>query len=109
MSAWESYDTWEDEGGAINSPSHYNQGKIECIDALEASMSSIEYEGYLKGSAIKYLWRCRYKNNMVEDLNKSIWYSQRLAKHILAVKERLDAADARTEWATNPIQSETPQ
>ena len=33
----------------INSPSHYNQGRIECIDAIEAMLSIEEYIGYLRG------------------------------------------------------------
>jgi hypothetical protein len=32
----------------------------------------------LKGNAIKYLWRCESKNNTIEDLNKAIWYINKL-------------------------------
>ena len=60
-------------------PDHYKSGEIECIEAIKASMTREEFLGYLKGNSIKYLWRYRNKNkNVVEDLKKSIWYTQRL-------------------------------
>ena len=62
----------------VNQPPHYNNGKVECIEAIEASMSDEEFIGYLKGNAFKYLWRYRYKHNAVADLEKSNWYLTRL-------------------------------
>lgn len=67
----------------INSPSHYNQGRIECIDAIEAMLSIEEYIGYLRGNSAKYRWRFRYKNG-VEDLKKAEWYEKRLIKFMEA-------------------------
>ena len=67
----------------INSPSHYNQGGIECIDAIEAMLSVEEYVGYLRGNSAKYRWRFRYKNG-VEDLKKAEWYEKRLRKFMEA-------------------------
>mgnify|MGYP001087476775 CR=1 FL=1 len=64
----------------VNSPPHYNQEGIECIDAIEAATSD-GYEYYLQGNIIKYLWRYRYKNG-VEDLKKAHWYLERLIKEI---------------------------
>ena len=57
----------------VQHPSHYTAGGIECIQAIKASMSQLEYEGYLKGNALKYLWRFRHKNG-VEDLRKAQIY-----------------------------------
>ena len=62
----------------VNSPSHYNQYGIECIEAIKASMSDDEYLGYLKGNAQKYLWRYRYKGKPVTDLDKAEWYLKKL-------------------------------
>ena len=62
----------------VNNPLHYNRKGIECINAIEASMGEEEFKGYLKGNAIKYLWRYRYKNNAVQDLEKCIWYTTKL-------------------------------
>ena len=61
----------------VNHPSHYTQGSIECIDAIEASMTKEEACGYLKGCVMKYVWRYRHKGG-VEDLEKARWYLDRL-------------------------------
>lgn len=62
----------------VNSPSHYNTGGIEAIQAIEASMSKDAYQGYLKGNCMKYLWRMSYKGKAKEDLLKAQWYLNRL-------------------------------
>jgi hypothetical protein len=61
-------------------PSHYKQGKIEAIDALEAAMSTEQFEGYLKGNVLKYCWRYENKGG-VEDLKKAQWYLSKLIEH----------------------------
>lgn len=62
----------------VNEPPHYNQGGIECIDAIQASMTRDEFAGYCKGNTIKYLWRYRYKGKAEQDLRKAEWYLARL-------------------------------
>ena len=80
--AWEEdagrVDWEEDEEDVVNNPEHYNTGNIECIDAIEESMSSVAFKGYLKGNCIKYLWRYDYKGKQVEDLEKAGWYLNKL-------------------------------
>ena len=66
----------------VNNPSHYNTGKIECIEAIRESMSPEEFKGYLKGNTMKYLWRYDYKSKPVEDLKKAQWYLARLTEEI---------------------------
>jgi hypothetical protein len=63
----------------VNKPKHYNQGDIECIDAIEAMLTHEEFVGYLRGNSLKYRWRFRYKNG-IEDLRKAEWYEKRLLK-----------------------------
>jgi hypothetical protein len=63
---------------AVNHPQHYTSGNIECIEAIKASMSREAFEGYLKGNAMKYLWRYRLKGKAQEDLQKADWYLKRL-------------------------------
>ena len=63
----------------INHPSHYTQGTVECIDAIESSMTPEEFRGYLKGCQMKYIWRYQHKGGM-EDLKKARWYLDRLIK-----------------------------
>lgn len=62
----------------VNRPEHYNQGGIEAIEAIKASMSHEEFKGYLKGNAMKYLWRYKHKGKPSEDLRKAKWYLDRL-------------------------------
>ena len=63
---------------AVNHPSHYTGGDIECIDAIKASMTNEAFLGYLKGNTQKYLWRYEKKVAPVEDLEKAKWYLERL-------------------------------
>ena len=62
----------------VNNPPHYNKGKIECIEAIEAMLTFEEYIGYLRGNSLKYRWRFRYKNKPLSDLMKAQWYEERL-------------------------------
>jgi hypothetical protein len=62
---------------AIN-PSHYRQGGIECIEAIEAATEGLTgFEGMLTGNCIKYLWRWKQKNG-VQDIKKCRWYLDKL-------------------------------
>ena len=73
------HSSWDNEvEDVVNNPDHYNTGNIECIDAIEESMSSVAFKGYLKGNCIKYLWRYDYKGKQVEDLEKAGWYLNKL-------------------------------
>jgi hypothetical protein len=62
---------------AVNHPSHYTDGGIECIEAIESALTSEEYRGYLKGNIQKYVWRERHKGG-TESLKKARWYLDRL-------------------------------
>ena len=73
------HSSWDNEvKDVVNNPDHYNTGNIECIEAIEESMSSVAFKGYLKGNCMKYLWRYDYKGKQVEDLQKAGWYLQKL-------------------------------
>jgi hypothetical protein len=61
----------------VNHPSHYTDGGIECIEAIEAQLTAEEYQGYLRGNCVKYLWRWRHKGGKT-DLAKAQWYLDRL-------------------------------
>ncbi len=62
----------------VNSPTHYRQGEIECIDAIQSALTPEEFRGYCKGNALKYIWRERYKGGD-ESMRKSQWYLDRAA------------------------------
>lgn len=61
----------------VNSPPHYNQAGIECIDAIEAALGVEGFRSYCQGNVLKYVWRYQYKNK-AEDLKKAEWYLQKL-------------------------------
>lgn len=66
----------------VNSPAHYNQAGIECIDALTAATSGKSgIEAVCVANVIKYLWRYELKNG-VEDVKKARWYLDRLIKEM---------------------------
>ena len=75
-------DEWLKDDDPVESPQHYNTGSVECIEAIKASMSDTEFKGYLKGNAMKYLWRYDYKGKPVEDLKKAQWYLARLTEEV---------------------------
>ena len=63
----------------VNSPSHYAQGGVECIDAITAAtVNKTGIEAVCVANVIKYLWRYELKNG-VEDVKKAQWYLNRLA------------------------------
>jgi len=76
----------------VNSPSHYSFGGIECIEAMEASMSPEAFRGLLKGNIFKYVWRYENKNGL-EDLRKAKWYLNTLI-HALEMDEEKEALEA---------------
>ncbi|MCU0551933.1 MAG: DUF3310 domain-containing protein [Leptolyngbya sp. Prado105] len=47
----------------------------ECIDAIEYVNA-----GFHTGNAIKYLWRCGQKGDVIQDLEKAVWYLERWAQ-----------------------------
>ena len=61
----------------VDRPAHYAFGGIECIEAMEASMSEDAFRGFLKGNVLKYVWRYETKNGL-EDLQKAKWYLKQL-------------------------------
>ena len=65
----------------VQRPEHYASGGVECIDAIAAAMSVEAFRGYLRGNAIKYLWRYERKGGL-EDLRKAAWYLDRLQRSI---------------------------
>jgi len=67
----------------VNRPEHYNNGGMECIDAIKGMLTHDEYIGYLRGNALKYNWRCRYKGKPIEDLRKARWYEERLISYMV--------------------------
>ncbi len=63
---------------SVNHPSHYNQGDVECIDAIRSAVTGLEgIEAYYAGNVIKYVWRHKHKGG-VDDLRKAAFYLERM-------------------------------
>lgn len=60
----------------VNHPSHYNNGGIECIDAMVSAFGEESVTEFCKLNAFKYIWRAGSKagNSETQDLRKAIWY-----------------------------------
>ena len=62
----------------VNSPAHYTQGGIECIDAIDAAVvGKPADEAVCVANVLKYLWRYNLKGG-VESVRKAKWYLDRL-------------------------------
>lgn len=73
----------KDKEDIINHPSHYNNSKgIETIDVIEAFTEDLSgIQAVCTANALKYV--CRWhKKNGVEDINKAIWYLNKLKETI---------------------------
>lgn len=68
----------------VNSPDHYRQGAIECIEAIDAMASQISdgVMSYYLCAVLKYVWRHEYKGNPVQDLKKAAWYLDRAIRRV---------------------------
>ncbi len=62
-----------------NSPTHYTDSGIECIDAMVAVFGEQRVREYAEISAFKYKWRAGKKGNEADallDKAKDIWYTR---------------------------------
>ena len=62
----------------ISKPEHYTQGRIECIEAIDAMIGGRSRMDTYRASIVKYIWRCFDKGDAVTDLKKARWYLNRL-------------------------------
>jgi len=77
--AWNAIQKFHNERGEpakkeqVNHPDHYNQGDIECIDAMIAAFGVDKVCDWCVMTSFKYHWRYQHKNGE-EDINKASWY-----------------------------------
>ena len=62
---------------SVQHPSHYNQGSIECIEAMESAYGINAVINFCLCNAFKYVWRAQHKNG-VEDIKKAKWYLEKI-------------------------------
>ena len=61
---------------SVESPSHYNRGKIECIKYIEDCMCEQSYKDVCRANILKYASRAGHKDNELEDVMKIIKYAK---------------------------------
>ena len=66
-----------EEKEMVNHPRHYNMGKYEAIEVIEDWGL-----GFNLGNVIKYISRAGHKDDILQDLKKSLWYLQREIQRI---------------------------
>ena len=71
----ENYDNKNKE--MINHPQHYNMGKFEAIDVIEDWQLNFNL-----GNTVKYISRAGHKDDIIQDLKKSLWYLDREIKRL---------------------------
>lgn len=71
----------------VSHPTHYNQGKIEVIEAIEDWKVNFH-----RGNAIKYIARAGRKDMFkeIEDLEKAVWYINREIECLKAKRDDRD-------------------
>ena len=86
----EKHDIPSNKSDPVNHPSHYTQGKIECIEAMESAFGIAKTAAYCHVNAFKYLWRTDHKNGL-EDIKKAVWY---LNKEVELLEKKDGETDA---------------
>jgi len=64
---------------AVNHPSHYSNGKYECIEVMKEVFGVEKVKAFCELNAFKYMWRSNKKNG-TEDLKKARFYTDYLIK-----------------------------
>lgn len=72
----------------VNHPAHYNDGQIECIDAMIDAFGNNEVMSFCKINAFKYIWRAEHKGG-VKDIKKAAWYLNKYIE-LAGVTEKSD-------------------
>jgi hypothetical protein len=67
----------KDREETVDHPRHYNQGRIEVIDAIEDWKLN-----FCEGNVVKYVARHRHKGAPLDDLKKAKWYLDRLIDNL---------------------------
>ncbi len=66
----------------VNHPAHYTFGKYEVIDVIEDWQLN-----YHLGNAVKYIARSGRKGDAIEDLQKAVWYINRVIEKVKEINK----------------------
>jgi hypothetical protein len=65
---------WEKAPDAIHHTAHYTYGPMECIEAMLLLYGVEKVIAYCELAAFKYRYRAGYKDDIVKDIQKALWY-----------------------------------
>lgn len=65
---------------SVKHPKHYNQDGIECLDVIKAFYGTGAFEDFCLANALKYVMRCKLKENYVDDIKKARFYLDEIIK-----------------------------
>ena len=68
----------------VNHPPHYNNRRMEAIDIIEMIIEIEENSkvAYNMSNVLKYILRFRDKGTEIKDLEKSMWYLNRMIEKV---------------------------
>ena len=65
-----------DTNDQVHRPAHYNQGDVECLDAMVSAFGEDAVRQWAHLNSFKYLWRCGHKDDAGQDRKKAIFYAR---------------------------------
>ena len=80
----------------VNNPEHYASevgNEIDCLTAMHAMVGDEEFAGHLRCQVFKYMWRYKKKGKAVQDLDKAMFYQNRLKNLTIQMIEKKALAD----------------
>ena len=82
----------------VNHPAHYKMfagSDIEAIDIIAETLTQEEFEGYLKGAALKYRLRAGKKGDPLTDIQKALRYEEILRDNYPAENDQDGELEAK--------------
>ena len=72
----------------VHCPPHYTNGNgIECIDYIRQVLGEEGFVHFCHGNFIKYQHRYKYKGKPVQDIEKAMFYLERMLKSLKGLHE----------------------
>lgn len=62
----------------VNSPSHYNKQSVEVIEMMLRVYGPEAVINFCELNALKYRMRAGYKDDAKQDIDKALWYENKI-------------------------------
>lgn len=83
MRFWLGENMEKDTFDPVNSPKHYANSKVECIDAMMQVFGKDAVINFAILNLWKYLWRRGDKGDEEQDIQKALWYFDKAKELII--------------------------